>query len=104
MAEENNEREATELGEQDWSTHVERSAQEPDEATIDFRERPQPSQKHPHMVKKFWTRQIAVTVDHDGCRDHFGRSNVYRSIVLPCYRARSWTVLKSEPHIILFRL
>ena len=25
-----------------------------------------------HNLKKFWSRQITLTVSHDDCRDHFG--------------------------------
>lgn len=28
-------------------------------------------------IDSFWTRQIAATVSHDGCRDHFGMDCEY---------------------------
>ena len=27
-------------------------------------------------INSFWTRQIAATVSHDGCRDHFGMDSL----------------------------
>ena len=44
------------------------------------------------MIKKFWKRQICVTVDHEACRDHFGRSSRFlMSYKLRiCWGARVW--------------
>ena len=74
MAEDNNDREATELDEHQPPRHAQSS-------NHDGVERVQSLQKEQHALKKFWRRQIAVSVDHEGCRDHFGRCQECSSII-----------------------
>ena len=38
------------------------------------------TQRIPPPVKKFWRNQISVTVDHDNCRDHWGRQDLSQKI------------------------
>ncbi|MCJ1384868.1 hypothetical protein MMC17_007986 [Xylographa soralifera] len=79
MAEDNtnNDREATELDEQLSSRHAQSSNHDGIDSAVDGRPRARPLQKEQHILKKFWKRQIAVTVDHEGCRDHFALERTY---------------------------
>ncbi|MCJ1436167.1 hypothetical protein MMC27_005545 [Xylographa pallens] len=77
MADDNDDREATELDEQHSSRRAQRSNDDGVEGAVDGRARVQPLQKEQHVLKRFWKRQIAVTVDHEGCRDHFALERTY---------------------------
>lgn len=74
MVENDNEREATELGTPASSDHAHDSDHNDgsDGPVVDLTQRRQSAQNQ-HPLKKFWKRQIAVTVLHEDCRDHFGR-------------------------------
>ena len=73
MADDNDDREATELNEQQSPPPAQRFNPDGVESAVDGRARVQPLHKEQHVLRKFWKRQIAVTVDHEDCRDHFGR-------------------------------
>ncbi|MCJ1391707.1 hypothetical protein MMC18_004572 [Xylographa bjoerkii] len=77
MVEDNSDREATELDAQQSSRHVQNTGHDGIEGAAEFRQRLRPLQKEQHVVKKFWKRQVAVTVDHEGCRDHFALERTY---------------------------
>ena len=72
MVEDNNDREATELNEQQASSHAQIPIHDASETLVDAHTTVRALQKEQHALKKFWKRQIAVSVDHEGCRDHFG--------------------------------
>ena len=38
------------------------------------------SYRQQHGIKKFWKHQIAVTVHHEDCRDHFGKPDLHLRI------------------------
>ncbi|MCJ1417078.1 hypothetical protein MMC32_003417 [Xylographa parallela] len=77
MADDNDDREATELNEQQSPPPAQRFNPDGVESAVDGRARVQPLHKEQHVLRKFWKRQIAVTVDHEDCRDHFALERTY---------------------------
>ncbi|MCJ1291387.1 hypothetical protein MMC34_002930 [Xylographa carneopallida] len=77
MVEDNNDREATELNEQQASSHAQIPIHDASETLVDAHTTVRALQKEQHALKKFWKRQIAVSVDHEGCRDHFALERTY---------------------------
>ncbi|MCJ1477573.1 hypothetical protein MMC13_006246 [Lambiella insularis] len=77
MVENDNEHEATELGDQASSSH----ALEPDHNDGANRSVEQGVPRHSalsqHSLKTFWRRQIAITVHHEDSRDHFALERTY---------------------------
>ena len=79
MVEDHIDREATEL-------HVHTPPPQTDEPGELHTVRRSESYRQQHGIKKFWKHQVAVTVHHEDCRDHFGKpsdiKHIYWQVIL----------------------
>ena len=55
-------------------------------------------------VKKFWRRQVAITVSHDACRDHFGKQTSIKHLAFECQYIEVFSLLSSTLHWTAQRL
>jgi len=76
-----NELEATELHDYQNGAHSRppsstTTAMDVDAGTGDLEPLPRPRRSGADVIGGFWKRHVVVTVPHDACRDHLGRSHV----------------------------